>query len=1027
MKIKKIIIIQIFFLGLFTAIEAQQSVYFTNLNSDFLKGKELFEKEKYANAREYFHKAQQSLSGENTNLKAEAAYYEALCADRLFNEDAEYLTYKLAGDYPESPLVNQAWFNLGNYLYASKKYNKAIEYYEKTDKLQLKDDDKAELTFKLGYCYFTRDDFDKARSIFSEIKDIDTRYTAPAVYYYAHINYSQGNYQTALNGFQRLADDETFGPIVPYYITQIYFLQKKYDEVIAYAPRLMENVTEKRKAEVARIIGESYYKLNRYKEAVPYLEEYMDNASYVTKEDKYELAYAYYQAGELDKAVKLFENISSGESLLSQNSLYLLADCYLKLNDKNKARMAFSSASKMDFDPDIKEDALFNYAMVTYELLYSPFNEAIKAFNDYIRLYPNSKRTDEAYHYLVLAYMNTNNYSQAYESIEKIKNKTPEIKKAFQKIAFYRGLELFNNLRFQDAIDMFDNSAMYGTPDISIGARAKYWKAEALYRLGNYTEAIGSYQNFLETPGALSLDESNLVNYNIGYCYFKMNNYKEASSWFRKYVDYMEGARIPATADAYNRIGDCYFVQSDYNSAISYYDKAIQTNKTDQDYAMFQKGFSLGLVNKDEQKIAEMKSLMDKYPGSPYADDALYEIGQSYLKLQQYDAAIPSYKELISDYPNSSYVKSALVKLGLIYYNTDNNQESMKMYKQVVADYPGTDEAKDALTGLKNIYVDMNNVNAYFDYVNGLGSFAKVSTNEQDSLIYTSAEKLYMSGDCENSVKGFENYIQKFPDGNFILNAQFYKGDCNYQQQDYDAAMQSFDYIISKPKNIFTEQALLGASRIQYQKKDYKKALNYYTLLDSLSETRGNIMEARIGIMRCYYNLQDYNPAIDAAKKVLATEKISAETEREAQFDMAKSLYALDRLVLAREEFSKVATEVNSEEGAESKFRVAEIYYKQGDIDKAEKEIYDFSDKTTPHQYWMAKAFILWSDIFMKKGDDFQAIQTLQSLIDYYENNTDGIIALAKEKKQKIVDAQEANEKVKKSQDIEINLDNKDN
>ena len=73
----------------------------------------------------------------------------------------------------------------------------------------------------------------------------------------------------------------------------------------------------------------------------------------------------------------------------------------------------------------------------------------------------------------------------------------------------------------------------------------------------------------------------------------------------------------------------------------------------------------------------------------------------------------------------------------------------------------------------------------------------------------------------------------------------------------------------------------------------------------------------------------------------------------------------------------------------------------------------------------MAKAFLLWSDIFMKKGDDFQAIQTLQSLIDYYENNTDGIITLAKEKKQKIVETQEANEKVKKSQDLEINLENK--
>ena len=33
----------------------------------------------------------------------------------------------------------------------------------------------------------------------------------------------------------------------------------------------------------------------------------------------------------------------------------------------------------MDFDQSIKEDALFNYAKVTYELSYTPFNEAIRA------------------------------------------------------------------------------------------------------------------------------------------------------------------------------------------------------------------------------------------------------------------------------------------------------------------------------------------------------------------------------------------------------------------------------------------------------------------------------------------------------------------------------------------------------------------------------------------------------------------------------------------------------------------------
>ena len=116
--------------------------------------------------------------------------------------------------------------------------------------------------------------------------------------------------------------------------------------------------------------------------------------------------------------------------------------------------MAFSSAAKMKFDTDIQEDALFNSALLTYELDYSPFNEAVQALNEYLDRYPNSKRNDEANNYLVMAYLNAKNYSMALTSIDKIRDKNNEIKKAYQKIAYYRGLELFSNSNFAEAIDL---------------------------------------------------------------------------------------------------------------------------------------------------------------------------------------------------------------------------------------------------------------------------------------------------------------------------------------------------------------------------------------------------------------------------------------------------------------------------------------------------------------------------------------------------------------------------------------------
>ena len=152
--------------------------------------------------------------------------------------------------------------------------------------------------------------------------------------------------------------------------------------------------------------------------------------------------------------------------------------------------------------------------------------------------------------------------------------------------------------------------------------------------------------------------------------------------------------------------------------------------------------------------------------------------------------------------------------------------------------------------------------------------------------------------------------------------------------------------------------------------------------------------------------MEENAKVIELADRVLLTEKLSQDQERETRFAKAKALQANDRPMLALEEYQKVAREVKSTEGAESKFRIAEIYYQRKEIENAEKVIADFADKTTPHQYWMAKSFLLWADIFNEKGDDFQAIQTLQSLIDYYEKTDDGILAEAKAKRKLLTDKQ---------------------
>lgn len=1004
-------------------IIAQKTYYHLDDDSRYRQAKELYDNGKYSAAQIMFDNYLADHKGENSDQVSGSEFYASMAAVKLFNNDAEGRMIRFLERNPENPHRNEAVFNLANYFFQRKSYNNALIYYEQTDVTRLNKEDAAEFQFKKGYCYFLKEDFDKARLAFSQVKDLDTKYTAPALYYYSHINYTQGNYETALDGFLKLKNDQNFGPIVPYYMTQIYYKQNKYNEVINHAPALMENATEKRGPEIARITGESYVQLNLYSEAIPYLEKYIESGSTISREDKYSLAYAYYRTGAYDKAAKMFGEITASESALSQNASYHLADCHIKLDDKNKARMAFASASRMDFDPAIKEDALFNYALLTYELDYTPFNEAVQALNDYLDKYPASKRSEEATNYLVLAYLNAKNYRLALASIEKLDNMNNEIRRAYQKIAYYRGLELFNNLDFEGAVEMLKSAGKYGNFDNKINALSQYWIGEANYRLGEYNTAIDNYSAFLAQPGVSSYPEYSMAHYNMGYSFFSLKQYDQSAAWFSRFISSSGNKQKEVLSDAYNRLGDCYFVQSQFGRAVGYYDNAIKAGGKASDYTMFQKALALGVTGKDQEKINVLNQLLTNYPNSVYKADVYFQIAESYVKLNQPELAITNYRKVISDFPRSSYVKKSLLGLGLLYFNTNRTSDAIASYKKVIEDYPGTTEAENAMIGLKNVYVDNKDVQGYYSYMEDKGVLTSSDLMEQDSLMYLTAERIYMSGDYTKARKDLDSYIERNPNGRFLLNAHFYKGDAHYRAREDAQALTDFQYVIDHPRSRFTEPALLGASRIKFRQKDYPAAAQLYQRLEEIAEVHANQLEARMGLIECYIQLEEYQKVIDMADRVLLSEKLSQDQQRKTRFAKAKALQANGRQMLALEEYRQVATEVKSAEGAESKFRMAEIYYQRKESDNAEKVIQDFADKTTPHQFWMAKSFLLWADIFSEKGDNFQAGQTLQSLIDYYERTDDGILAEAKEKKKQIENGQSNVTSPARQDEDEIEID----
>jgi tetratricopeptide (TPR) repeat protein len=741
-----------FFAVLFTtSLVAQQTQTYIAPDAAYRNAYDLFEKQKYAEAQDAFDKIVFNAKDKNDLLVIDAEYYADLCALELFHKDAEIRLKQFLSAHPESPKCRKVKFQLGRYNYRKKNYDDAILWFRQVEIYDLQKEELAEYYFKRGYSHYELGHIDSAKIDFYEIKDIDAKYSPAATYYYAHISYTQGNYETALQGFQKLSGNETFGPVVPYYIAQIYFWQSRYADVISYAPPLLDSA--KRAPEIAHLIGASYYRTMRYKDAIPFLEKYEKGASNYTRDDAYELGYAYYKADSCSHAIEYFQKaIADSSDAIAQNSWYHLADCYLKSGDKLQSRNAFVKASQMKFDPVIREDALFNSARLSYELDFSPFNEAIVSLNEYLKEFPNTPRHDEAYTLLTNVYLGSKNYKEALASIEQLKTIGPVMQPTYQKVAFNRGIQLYNTEDYDGAALLFDKALKYPVSR-ELNSQAHYWKAESWYAKAEkkdttfYPKAILEYQIFQVTPGATILPNYNTANYNIGYCYFQQKQWASSMIAFRKYLTNKSAADANNKIfDANLRLGDGYLRMRDYLNSAEFYGKAIEVPTPDnhyKDYAMYQQAMAYGYLGKKKEKADMLKKMRETYPASDYLATSNIEEARTLHDLGMYDQALEAFRNIYNNNPKGPLAVECLQKMGLIYRSKNDPDNALIQYKKAVEMVKGngTEDFKNLMVEIKEIYIAKNQLDQWETYSESVGY--SESQNIADSTTYVVATKFY--------------------------------------------------------------------------------------------------------------------------------------------------------------------------------------------------------------------------------------------------------------------------------------------
>lgn len=1009
--VRVLLILWIFMLQL--GVYAQQTERYTGDYTHYYTAEDLFEKQKFSAAQQEFAIFMGELADVNDPFYIKARYYHALCALYLYHADAEKLLLGYLAEYPESIHRIEIYYELGKYYYRRKNYKETIAWLTKISPYDLKDEQKGEYYFKLGYAYFNENKLKEARNAFYEIINADTEYYGPALYYYSHIAYIEKNYQTALEGFLKLENNPSFLETVPYYIAQIYYLQGKYDEVIKYAPTILDSVDTKNSVNIEHLVGDAFYKMGKYDEAVPFLESY-NRKSATTRDDDYQLGYAYFMSKDYINAVRMFDKVAKTKDELGQVALYHIGECYLKTENLYYARNAFELASTMPFDATIEEDALYNYAVLCYKLDFNPFNDAVEAFNLYLNRYPKSNRNQDIQQYLINIYTTMKNYPAALASLDKIENPDFKLKAAYQLMAYNYAVELFQSNDLDKCIEHFKLVKRYPI-DAELNASSIYWLAECYYRKKEFANAAAHYRKFLEEPGAKSLVQHNDAYYNIGYCYYNQGDYFNAATSFRTFTQDVSETAKDKIADAYLRIGDCYFVQkpADDNNAILFYQKAIEVGAGQIDYAKYQIGLSYGFTARYAEKITMMLDIVNNHRGSVFIVPALYEVAETYRVTEDYYNAKRYYNQLLLDYSTHQRAVDAVFQLGVIHNTAKEYNLAETHFLRIINEYPNSSRYKDALENLKAVYSSMGQPEKYVALLNQLGE--ELNPTEQDELMFDGAMRPYEDSLYSAAISGFEKYLAAFARPARELEALYYLGNSHYQIGNKDKCVEVYKKVLAKPTSIYTESAALVVSKHEYDLKNYDAALDAYKKLELSATYPQNKLIAKIGLMRCYTFRNEYDFAMPYAQDVLKDSLSLDNVKIEANYVIGKAEYEDGNFNTALDHLLYVSFNSSGIIGAESQYLIALIYHLQEDYDASETEVRALIKKRASHNYWVAKALILQTKNSMAIEDYVQAEYTINSVLNNYKVQDDGILQEAQKVKDELMNLKN------QQKDIQIN------
>jgi len=894
----------------------------------------------------------------------------SLAAARNADPRAVSLLKQFLCRYPQSTSRHYVATIIGNCYMDRHEWYKAYRWYDGTGDKSLDPATDARRRLNMGIALIQMGQLQDAGHILETLTG--TSQESAALFYRGYIAYAEKDYAHARKLLEGIIDNRMPAAMAPYYLCQIYYLDGDNDRALSRARRLLDNteVPDEYRAEASRIAGEALYNNGSADQAIPYLRKYVSIARGTSLPSTlYILGTSEYRAGEYHQAIETLESPSQLDDAMGQSALLTIGQSYMHLGDVSTAIISLDKAVRLDADPKVTEEAYYNYCVARSDGGKVPFGSSVTVFEDFLKRFPDSKYSSKVSEYLAYGYMSDDNYDDALKSILKIKKPSPHIMAAKQQVLYTLGARDLASGRYDDAIGYLEQARAITGQDTDIVTECDLLLGDCHYKKREYSAATGFYNNYLSKTSTATGNRT-LALYNTGYALFAQKEYEKARARFGQLLS-IPGISTTMEADATSRIADTYYAVRDLDNAIKYYDKAVRTDPSTADYPMYQRALMLGWKGDQNAQIDGLHTMIARFPKSPLVPQALIDIAEAHTNSGQIDDALLTYRRIEREYGNTSQGRQAMLLMGQLQASNNRGADAFGTYSRLIKQHSPSRESTLAARNLQALAAEQGRLDDFVAFMSSVPNAPAVNPSDIDRATFTSAR----------TPAQWEAYLSKYPNGEYAPQALMLLAQSDVAQGNNRGALTHSSRLVADyPDGDLAAEALAIKADAEMALGMIPEALESYRALESRASDATMLNRSRLGRLKASRDLGLNDDVIETADMLLSSSSLGSGQQSEIKFIKAVALGNTGRGDIAADIWKSLSDNHADLIGAKSLYYLARYYHDSGDTKQAWQAVNTLVDSNTPHSYWLARGYILMSDLYRAQGDTFEADEYLKSL-----------------------------------------------